>query len=129
MTFQETLFHFFEWWFIDAPRAIWRGTVVMLEKVLAFFSIETLISTLFLPWKRDAQPTENLSLDAAFRALIGNLISRGIGFLVRIFTIVAGVAVLAAVFLIGGLFLLAFMIWPPASAILIGRGLALIFNS
>jgi hypothetical protein len=72
------------------------------------FSVNTLLRTLFSPWRRIIS-YPGAGLDARLRALVDNLVSRSVGFVVRFFVLLA-VAIL-------GIFVLAFgllqiIVWP-----------------
>ncbi len=71
-------------------------------------SIPTLARTLFAPWKRDYDDASDQSLAGKMRVGFENLISRFVGLLIRVFTIFAGLAIVAfeAIFYAG-----AFCLW------------------
>jgi hypothetical protein len=72
------------------------------------FSVGLLLRTLFSPWRRIVS-FGGRSIDEKIRAMLDNLVSRCIGFFVRITVIVsAGVAMLGA--FLGGVVL--FLAWP-----------------
>lgn len=83
------------WWFHYVPSRIAYIGGKSLKKLYGFFSIDLLLKTLFLPWKRDETDTSNLSLDAKFRVLLMNLVSRLVGATVRLGTVFAGLFLMA----------------------------------
>lgn len=82
------------WWY----GAGWRGQFRRISERLAataeFFSIGQLFITLFAPFRQISAGRTNGSLAVQLRALFDQTISRVIGAIVRLMTIVAGVAVL-----------------------------------
>jgi hypothetical protein len=99
---------FFTWWYSTG----WLKTVNDLKRrsnnVLRTFSVFLLIKTLFKPWRRIiTYPGQGLK--SRLSALIDNSISRVIGFVIRLFTIIAAFIVFIVVNLIS---LLSIIIWP-----------------
>lgn len=79
------------------------------------FSVGILLRTLFLPWRRIIS-YPGAGLDAKLRAILDNLISRCVGFVVRSFVLLA-VAILAIFATAIGL--IQIVVWPliPLTAI------------
>ena len=80
------------------------------------FSISTLLRTLFAPWRRIVS-YPGASLDDKLRAMLDNLVSRGVGFVVRLFVLLA-VAVLAVVIIIVDV--VQIVAWPLVPLLIIG---------
>jgi len=99
---------FLKWWYgvgwLDAAQRLKTA----LARVGLAFSVPALLRTLFSPWRRIVSyPGASLADHA--RAMLDNLVSRCIGFVVRLFVLLAaGVSVLCMV-LLGALGL---MLWP-----------------
>lgn len=102
------LFEFFAWWYGLGWIFTWRESLGWVKNVQHTFSADVLLRTLFSPWKRIiSQPGR--SFDEKFKGLIDNLVSRVIGFFVRLFTLI--IAFLAM--LLAGLAGLALAVaWP-----------------
>lgn len=86
------------WWYstgwAQAARRIggWTGGVEHM------FSLSLLLRTLFAPWRRIIT-APGRGLDAKMHAMLDNLVSRCIGFVIRLFVILAaGVSMLIAFF-------------------------------
>ncbi len=75
-----------------------------------------LLKTLFSPWKRIVV-VGGRSLDAKFHAAIDNLVSRVIGFFVRIIVLIAAVIIISLAAL-GGLMLA--ILWPLLPLLSVG---------
>jgi hypothetical protein len=107
---------FFRWWYGEGWRQVGRGAVNLVNKVQLSFSVPILINTLFAPWKRIITPPGR-SIDDKFRAMLDNLVSRTVGFFVRIFSLVSAVILILLAGIIG--FSIA-LFWPliPALALL-----------
>lgn len=119
---------YFSWWYGEGLVNFWQAIGIMTEKIFSFFSIKLLLRTLFDPWKRDAYHVENASLDIRMRIWLNNLISRFIGFIIRIFTIFLG---LAATILFFAFFLALLCTWvllPIVVLFLIFNGVRVIIN-
>lgn len=74
---------FFSWWYGPGWRQVFRNFGPRLERIASAFSVRQLIRTLFAPWRRIIT-YPGASLAERFHAGIDNLISRVIGFLVRL---------------------------------------------
>jgi len=84
------------------------------NSILKYFSLPILLRTLFSPWKRlsaiDKGPGINIS--RSFEAFTFNLISRGIGALVRLILLFAGVVILFMTFVGGFVGVIIWVIFP-----------------
>jgi hypothetical protein len=87
------------------------------RKIVNLFSVDTLLRTLFSPWRRIISvPGSNIKdrLAAAF----DNLISRAVGFVIRLFVLLAAIVVIILVIVAS---LIELIIWPllPVSVIVL----------
>jgi len=98
------------WWYSRGwVWALEQLFVVRTGKIASFFSIGDLLKTLFAPFRQDMIDTRRASLNVKLQALGGNIVSRVLGFLIRVTLIVVGVLAI----LLNGVFgLLAGLIWP-----------------
>ncbi len=114
---------FFSWWYRQGWLSLGASVKHWLVKIAHAFSVPTLLVTLFAPWRR-ITTNPGSGLDAHMQALLDNLISRLVGFLVRIVVLLtAGIMlVLAAVSGVVGLVL--WPLVPPATVVLLVWGLA-----
>lgn len=110
------LFEFFAWWYGPGWVQAWRDSLVWTQKVQRAFSVDVLLKTLFSPWKRIVS-LPGRSLDEKFRAAIDNLVSRVIGFFVRLMVLIVAFVMMAAT-LVAGVALAA--LWPLVPFIGIG---------
>ncbi len=102
------IFEMLRWWYVtgwvQAARRIGSWT----SSVEHMFSLSLLLRTLFAPWRRIVSYAGK-GLDARIHASLDNLVSRAVGFVIRIFVILAaGVAMLGALILS----VLMVVIWP-----------------
>lgn len=99
---------FIQWWYGPG----WRDTAGRLEGRLRTayqtFSIPILLGTLFAPWRRIVTPPGG-GLDARAKAIIDNAVSRGVGFMMRLFTLLAGLLLMLVYMIAGGIILI---LWP-----------------
>jgi len=72
------------------------------------FSVSQLLRTLFSPWRRIITPP-GAGLSAKFRAWGDNIVSRAVGFVVRVLVLLAA---LVAVLFVGILTLGELIVWP-----------------
>ena len=105
----------FKWWYGSGWIESWRDVPRQLKATEQMFAMSVLLRNLFSPWKQIITPPGR-SLDEKFRAMIDNLISRVIGFFVRLGTIIFALGTLLF-FLI--LRLAAAIAWPLLPAALI----------
>ena len=106
---------FFKWWYGAGWVLARQRLRAKLTAIEAAFSVSTLLRTLFAPWRRIVS-YPGAGLDAHVRAMIDNLVSRVVGFTVRILVLL-GAAVITVIFGIAALTLC--LLWPilPAMAI------------
>lgn len=80
---------YFRWWYTSGLVAFYKWWKDLLGFIIYYFSIKDLFKTLFDPWKRDTV-NYGKSLEAIFKNLTDSLISRLMGFTVRIIVILIG---------------------------------------
>lgn len=96
------------WWYGPGWVRMFQQILERPKKLGQAFSIGTLLKTLFSPWKRIVSGGGK-GLDAKFRAMLDNLVSRTVGFVVRIMVLIAaGVSTLSSLLYGIGVAL----IWP-----------------
>ncbi len=111
------LFNFFIWWYsvgwTRVPKEIRRKS----RFILQYFSLTIILKTLFSPWKRDITYASSKAIEDRFHALLGNLVSRFIGFLIRIIFMLIAVLGVVLIAVFGGIL---YIIWPllPLSPLL-----------
>ena len=112
----------FVWWYGNGWTGVLRATRRRLAGLAAAFSIATLLKTLFAPWKRIIT-YPGAGLDAKLRALGDNLISRFVGFMVRIVALLAALVSFVGLCLVGLAELIIWPLLPLIAAVLIVKGL------
>lgn len=120
---KQKLPSFLGWWLAEMPINYWYMATRIARRTLIFFSVPQLIRTLFAPWKRDAYVPRGGGLDVIVKAIMDNFISRGIGFVVRFFTVVVGVFAAAASFIALVLLMLFWLLMPVIILTVLIRGL------
>lgn len=111
---KENVFsQYLTWHFAEQPRfilTIWKN---LLHYNLNFFSISLLFRTLFSHWRRyHISYGRGVDLRRYFEAFTFNVISRGLGAVVRTIFIVIGLIIELFILLGGGLVLLAWILLP-----------------
>ncbi len=100
----------FAWWYAAGWAGLVRNVVGKVGSVLEFFSVGTLLKTLFDPFRQiDAGRLRGGSLQAQLQAFGNRLFSRIIGAVIRTVVIIAG---LVAALFAALLAILQIVIWP-----------------
>jgi hypothetical protein len=110
------------WWYGQG----WLGAAKRLHRRLVrvsqMFSVSILLRTLFAPWRRIVtQPGPGI--DAQIRAFGDNLISRAVGFVVRVFVLIGAVVLLAITSVLGAIELVVWLLVPPMIVIAVAMGI------
>ena len=106
------------WWYsLGWAWLVRQVFYVRLKRIIDFFSITELITTLFSPFRRDFIDTKRAPVGLKIQAFFGNIISRIMGLLIRLALIFSGLIVMAVTAVLG-FFLI--VLWPfvPISPIL-----------
>lgn len=116
----------FYWWLVESPKKL----LFIIKKTLVYlyhsFSIGYLAKTLFAPWKRDIGRAINPSLQDIFRILVDNVISRLMGFIVRVITILSGLIIICGAAILGIIILVLWIFLPVIIIYLVYLGTTLI---
>lgn len=118
---------FFLWYAISIKKVsqiVW----LLVLKNLDYFSVPNLLKTLFSPWKRDIISGQGLSLNDRFRVWIFNLLSRLIGAVIRIFTIIFGLFLTLFLLIFGFLVIIMWALFLFIILIIFIYGVILIFR-
>lgn len=97
------------WWYSRGWLWQFRTARKALANQAEYYSIGTLLGTLFSPYRQIGTERSGRGLSAHFQAWLDRLVSRIIGALVRLFIIIAGSLVLVVYSLVMGLL---FVVWP-----------------
>jgi hypothetical protein len=104
----DMLFEFIRWWYGLGWLKAWRNASGWVIKVEQAFAVKDLLGSLFAPWKRIIS-FPGRSIDEKIMARLDNLVSRAIGFFVRLGALIAA----AFLIVITGVISLAMAIaWP-----------------
>ena len=105
-----------QWWYLQGWGRFANGLINRIKGTFEFFSIGLLLRTLFSPYKQmfaEDHSTQG-GIEAFFGALFDNLLSRIIGFFVRIGIIIITIAIVLIELLLGGI---AVILWPVVPAL------------
>ena len=106
---------FWRWYYGEAIKDVLTGWKNYIIFSLNYFSIPLLLRTIIAPWKRDiTKKPRGFDFKKIFEYITFNLISRGIGFLVRFFTIIVGIIFFFLVLVFGLIFFIVWLILPFA---------------
>ena len=97
------------WWYIDGYKLFVNKLWSKLSDTVDLFSITSLLSTLFAPYRQIAANEKGESIDDRILAFIDRLVSRMVGGVARIGIIIIGVIVITLQF-IGSI--ISMLVWP-----------------
>ena len=116
------LFEFFFWWYGRGWKRAWTDCFLWVKNVQLAFSVDVLIKTLFSPWKRIVT-TSGKSVDDKMAAMVDNLVSRVVGFFIRIIVLITAVIMILITFVAGLAVAIAWPLLPFLGIALISWGL------
>ena len=112
---------FVHWWYGPGWRDASSRLSARVRETYLTFSVPILLRTMFAPWKRIIT-YPGLNINERMRATLDNLISRGVGFMVRLFALIAATIIIGVYAIVGGLLLILWPIIPLLGPILIVIG-------
>jgi hypothetical protein len=99
---------FIRWWYGAGWNAVTVSVRHRVQRTIDSFSVPTLVRTLFSPWKRIVT-VPGSGLDAHMHAMADNLISRVVGFGVRLTVLFSAGVSLVALTIFG---VMQIILWP-----------------
>jgi hypothetical protein len=112
---------FFTWWYGQGWELVFKNTKRHLHQTAQLFSAVTLIQTLFAPWRRITS-YPGAGINDHVRAFFDNLVSRAVGFTVRLFVLIAALIALIAVSIVAVVEIVTWPLIPIAIVAGIVRG-------
>lgn len=104
---------FINWYFLRTPKNILKAWENFLRFNLEYFSISLLLKTFFSHWRRyQWNYPRSFDLTKYVEIFFSNLISRVLGVIMRTILIIIGLLAEILIFLIGGLILIIWTIFP-----------------
>lgn len=98
------------WWYSDGLRWIWsRAVADRLKAWAAYFSVASLVKTIFAPYKQTFAGGSSGSIGVKFRAWVDRTVSRFVGLLIRSLLILAWSICSLATLATGAV---AVIVWP-----------------
>jgi hypothetical protein len=118
---------FFNWWYGPGWRDMQASLSQTARRIYYGLSVATLLSTLFDPWRRIITPASDDPI-AAFKAWGDNLVSRGVGAVIRLATLLVAGLCLAGIGILAVIVLGLWFVWPLAgpAMVIIGASLAIV---
>lgn len=111
MHFPVIFLNFFVWWYGEGLIRLLRYEAAFFSYLKTLFSVKESVYHLFSPWKR-LVGKRRPGLDGFRDWLVDNLISRGVGFVMRI-TLLIVFMLSSTIYLLGCLFFIALWVgWP-----------------
>ncbi len=97
------------WWYGDGYRLFAKKILTKLGDTVDFFSIGSLLKTLFAPYRQISANASGVSVDGKILAFIDRLVSRLVGGVARIGIVLAGIVVIALQLIFS---IISFIFWP-----------------
>lgn len=116
-------FDFIGWWYTKGFILLLKNETAIFKYLLGIFSVKESLLNLFAPWKRLVSARKP-GLDGLKDWLIDSLISRGVGFTMRLILLGFFLISLAVYFIIATLFIIFWLAWPAIIIILISWGIS-----
>lgn len=110
------------WWYRSGWMQVAKNAEQRFLKVSHMFSVPILIRTLFAPWRRIIT-YPGATIDARFKAMGDNLVSRLVGFSVRAMVLLAAAVMLGFTALLALVQLVLWPLIPPAVIVSLVMGL------
>jgi len=101
---------FVQWWYGPGWRDASDRVLTRIRNTFLTFSVPILLRTMFQPWRRIIT-YPGASLQDRMRAVLDNVVSRAVGFTVRLFALTAAAVLITIFTVLGGLLLI---VWPVA---------------
>lgn len=117
---------YFYWQFVVAPTWLVRLIINLERALMIFFSVPTMVTTLFAHWHKDSVSPRRGTLSAIALAYSWNAISRGIGFIIRTAMVLAWLGSAGLLALFGTLLTILFILWPLLILMAFAAGLAVL---
>ena len=109
-----------QWWYTKGWGILCSGLRNKLKDAADFFSIGSLLKTLFAPFRQISANASGTSLESRIAAFFDKLLSRVIGAIVRIFIIVFGMVTIMVETFVGIALILAWPLVPLVPAGCVG---------
>lgn len=105
------LLEMFSWWYAHGWLIFIKKIRSLLTSITNFFSMDSLVRTLFQPFRQISADTagSSSSLDIKFHMFLDRLVSRIIGFFSRLLLLIAGLII---IIFGGSLSLILIVLWP-----------------
>jgi len=100
------------WWYSNGFISRIRITIKRLRLSADFFSVGLLLSTLFAPFRQISADASGVSFADQIHAFFDKLLSRMIGFVVRLFMIIVSLIIMSLQIVFGAIILISWLIIP-----------------
>lgn len=114
---------FIGWWYTAGWKLRFVSIFKNLETWFDYFSLGILLKTMFSPWRQNVsnvRPDQGLSFKIS--AIGDNLVSRFVGFFVRLGVIIAAIITILIVFLVSVVFAIVWPVLPVAPVLILFLG-------
>jgi hypothetical protein len=111
------------WWYGKGWVQLAKNMYRRLIRTSHVFSVPILVRTLFAPWRRIVT-NRGTGLDSAVRAVTDNMVSRGVGFMVRLLTLLTASVVITLVMILAVIEIILWPLLPVAVIAALIKGIA-----
>lgn len=113
---------FFTWWYSQGWQQLAKNMQRRISKTSSMFSVPILLRTLFSPWKRIITYPGS-SLDTKIHAFSDNMVSRFVGFTVRLLVLFTATIMLLIVSVVAIIELIVWPLLPILTVVTIVKGI------
>lgn len=110
------MFSYISWWYGRGWANVSQNAKQRLLHINELISVNILLRTLFAPWRRIVS-YPGAGLDAHIHAMVDNLVSRVVGFFVRLIVLLTAAVLSLLLALVGIMQLVAWPLLPPLALI------------
>ncbi len=121
--------HYFYWQFVVAPLWLMRLFGNLERALIRFFSVPVMLRYLFAPWHKDTISYRQGSISGILEAFGLNMVSRGVGAVIRSFVLVAFFVSQLALLVFAFITFTSFLLLPFLAVFLVISGLLLLRNT
>lgn len=117
--------HYFYWQYVAGPRWLLRLAFNVQRMLFQLFSVKFMLRTLVAHWRKDAVSYRQGSFTGMLKAWAWNMISRAVGFIIRLVVLVGWVVTEGLFWPLAAVVLLLFLLWP--ALVLVGAATGIVF--
>lgn len=115
---------FLKWWYGPGWALRFKMLVEHFINTINYFSVGIILKTMFSPWRQIISSSrKDQSINSKFTAILDNIVSRTVGFFVRVFVLFAAVIILILVVIMNVVYVVVWPLLPLSSVVIITIGI------